>query len=184
MKSLFFPILALLVLSVGLVVHWRHYIPQLPERVVTHIGPSGKADQWTDKATFVRTSLLFFSFGPLVVPGIAAVSCLAIYKLPPAFVNVPHKEYWLSSREHRGEAAMIMIQFLLWFLFGVITLSYFGAIQALIMATLHPELNTNVENLSVMGLGLAFIFLQVGILLYRLYHPPIDEQNAEPLTLQ
>ena len=172
MKSLLFPVAALLLLTAGLVVHWREYTPQLPERMASHIDASGKANQWTDKSTFLHGTALFFTIGPLVVLAIAGLCCLAIYKLPASLVNVPRKDYWLATPERRGEVAMMTLQFMLWFLFGMITLLYFGVVHAMIMATLHPERNYNVENLTVFGLGLLFIFAQVGTLIYRLYHPP------------
>ena len=172
MKSLLLPIAALLLLTTGLVIHWREYTPQLPARMASHIDASGKANQWTDTATFLHSALLFFTIGPAVMLAITGLSCLAIYKLPAALVNVPRKEYWLSSPERRGEAAMLLTQFMLWFLFGMIALMYFGVVHAMVMATLHPERDYNKENLTVFGLGLFFIFAQVGVLIYRLFNPP------------
>jgi uncharacterized membrane protein len=183
MKSLLFPLAACLLLGAGLIVHWREYTPQLPDRVASHINASGKADQWTDKATFLRGAELFFTISPMAILAIAGLSCLAINTLPASLVNVPRKDYWLSTPERRGEAAMLTVQFMLWFLFGLIALMYFGVVHAMIMATLHPERDYNTEILTVFGLGLLFIFAQVGVLIYRLFHPP-GAEPAATTTLQ
>ncbi len=184
MKSLPFPVAALLLLTAGLVVHWREYTPQLPERIASHIDASGQANQWTDKATFLHGTVLFFTILARSWFWRSLRSCAARQSTNrrPLLVNVPRKDYWLATPERRGEVAMMTLQFMLWFLFGMITLLYFGVVHAMIMATLHPERNYNVENLTVFGLGLLFIFAQVGTLIYRLYHPPGSRVMANLTT--
>jgi uncharacterized membrane protein len=184
MKSLLIPISALLLLTAGIAIHWHTYAPLLPDRVVSHIDAGGKANQWMDRATFFRGTLLFLTISPAAILVLAGLGCLALYQLPPAFVNVPHKEYWLSSPERRGEVALLTLQFMLWFLFGMMVLMYFGAIHGVMMATLYPERNFNTENLTIFSLGLFFIIAQIATLLYRLYHPPTVDPAADPATLQ
>jgi uncharacterized membrane protein len=177
MKILLPPIVALLILAAGIVLHWEHYLPLLPECVASHIDASGKANQWTSKATFVTGARMFFALIPIMVLSLGAISLLAIRTLPPGLVNVPHKEYWLATPECREMLALLTLRFFLWFLFGLMALIYFGAINSLVMTTLHPEMNINQLNLPIFGFGLLFVFAKVGLLFYRLYRPPAGRRS-------
>jgi len=170
MKSLFFPMTALALLAVTIIVHWQHYVPLLPERMASHIDASGKANQWTDKATFLNGSRMFFLIVPVALLGLTALSALSVLYLPESMVNVPRKEYWLATPGRRQLAALLTIRFFLWFGFGLVALLYFGVIHAMVLATLDPETNFNYMGLPLFAFGLIFIFTQVGLLIYRLLH--------------
>jgi uncharacterized membrane protein len=179
MKSLILPGTALVLLAIGLVIHWQHFTPLLPERVASHIDTSGKANQWTDKATFLNGARTFFMIAPLAFLGLAAFSCLAVRYLPAALVNVPYKDYWLATAEHRQRAVVLVARFFLWFAFGLFGLMYFGVVHSMVMATLNPDRNANYADLPVVLLGVIFIFTQVGLLIYQLYHPPQGKRSRK-----
>ena len=172
MKTLLFPVVALLLLVMGMIMHWRHYIPLLPERVANHIDASGQANQWTDKKTFVDSARMFFAIGPLAFLGLGALGSVSFCYLPESMVNVPRKDYWLATPKRRQEAALLLFRFFLWFAFGMLSVLYFGAINSMVMTTLNPERNSNRLDLPLVALGVVFLLAQVGMLIYRLSHPP------------
>ncbi len=172
MKCLIVPLCALFVLAAGIALHWQRYMPLLPDRVATHIDASGQVNQWADKASFLNGTRMFLLITPLAVLALGTFCVMIICTFPPYLINTPRKDYWLSSAEHRWQAALITFRFFLWFLFGLLTIVYFGAIQALVVTTITPQVNTTSSSLLVVGLGMLFIFAQVGYLIYCLYHPP------------
>lgn len=172
MKCLIVPACALLVLAAGIALHWQRYMPLLPDRVAIHIDASGTVNQWTDKASFLNGTRMFLVIMPLVVLALGTFCGVVICTFPPYLINTPRKDYWLSSAEHRWQAALITFRFFLWFLFGMLTMIYFGAIQALVIATISPEVKSDSSSLLVFGLGLLFVFAQVGYLIYCLVYPP------------
>lgn len=172
MKSLVLPAIALLLLAIFIYYHWQHYVPLLPERVVAHIDSSGRVNQWIDKTSFVNGTRLFFAIVPVALSGLAALSYLGVRYLPRALVNVPNKDYWLSSPEHRRQAGLLVVRFFLWFIFGFVGLIYVGVVTSMFAATMHRDANSSYLDISVVLLGMFFIFIQVGLLIFRLFYPP------------
>lgn len=172
MKSLLLPAVALLLLAIVIYYHWQHYVPLLPERVAAHIDSSGEVNQWSDKTSFVNGTRLFFAIAPLALLGLGMLSYLGVRSLPRALVNVPNKDYWLSSRERRRQAGLLVVRFFLWFIFGFVGLIYFGVVNSMIAATIYRDANSGYLDISVVLLAMFFIFVQVGLLIFRLSYPP------------
>jgi uncharacterized membrane protein len=97
--------LVLLALNVG---HAIYYYPQLPEKVASHFGPSGRPDGWS-----TRTDFITFYLG---VAGILAVVFLGISfglsKIPVSLVNLPNKDYWFAE-ERKQKTIDFMFSYLL-----------------------------------------------------------------------
>jgi len=76
-----------------------HYYPQLPAVMASHFDGAGRPNGWQTKGAFFATAggvvlLLLLVF--LVLPP-------SLSRLPPRFVNLPHKAYWLAP-ERRAES--------------------------------------------------------------------------------
>lgn len=65
----------------------------LPERVATHFDLSGKPDGWTSRNIHLATQCGLMLFIGLVISLLAS----HLHRLPDRFVNLPHKEHWLSA---------------------------------------------------------------------------------------
>ncbi|NCO91627.1 MAG: DUF1648 domain-containing protein [Armatimonadetes bacterium] len=70
----------------------------LPDEVASHFGASGQPEGWSSRDSFVAMSLVTSSLCALLFWGTAL--CMA--KVPDAFLNLPHKEFWLAP-ERRQE---------------------------------------------------------------------------------
>lgn len=64
----------------------------LPDAVASHFGPGGRADGFTTRGAYVGLMLGVV----IVVPSLLAASSLVVRLLPPQFVNLPNKRYWLA----------------------------------------------------------------------------------------
>lgn len=87
-----------------------HYYPLLPERVVSHFGPTGRPDAWTTKKSF-------FEFQLILISGLVVIFSLLGWlttKLPPALINLPRKDYWLAE-ERRKTTLDLFTSFFFWF---------------------------------------------------------------------
>ncbi|HVH72958.1 MAG TPA: DUF1648 domain-containing protein [Candidatus Dormibacteraeota bacterium] len=123
-----FPLLALYA-----AVHFSRAYSQLPEVVASHFDGRGRATGWQTKTAllgvFVGVSVLVVVVG-FVIPKIIAA-------IPPPFINLPNKRYWLAP-EHLAETIAFLNGYFAWFacaLFLMLILTFDYAIQS----NLHPE---------------------------------------------
>jgi uncharacterized membrane protein len=87
-----------------------YYYPQLPETMASHFGPTGQADGWSSKASFMRIYLIII--GSVVTMAIFVLALLP--KIPASMINLPHKDYWLAP-ERRAESMAFIQRQMLWF---------------------------------------------------------------------
>ena len=97
----------LLLLCIG---HAVYYYPFLPDRVASHFGASGRPDAWSSKESFARIYFIVIAFIAVLFPGIG----LIFRKIPTSFINLPNKDYWLSTERKEETIAVLSRQFL-WF---------------------------------------------------------------------
>jgi hypothetical protein len=83
---------------------------KLPLRVASHFGTSGRPDAWSCKESFVNIYLIVVAFIALLFPGIG----LILRKIPVSLINLPNKDYWLSTERKEETIAVLSRQFL-WF---------------------------------------------------------------------
>jgi eukaryotic-like serine/threonine-protein kinase len=106
---------------------------QLPPKMASHFGVSGKADGWMSKPGF-------FLFDVLVGGGVWALVTFApgwMRAIPPEFVNVPNRDYWLAP-ERVDASLKKMAPWFRWL--AVWTLLLFAAVAELcIRANLAAE---------------------------------------------
>lgn len=90
----------------------------LPERIASHFGPSGAADSWMAKGTFVA----FLAGTDALVLGAIALALV----VPGQLLAVPHRDHWLANR-------VALRQKLLWWtgIFALITQVHLGAMLEL-----------------------------------------------------
>lgn len=67
---------------------------QLPERVASHFGSGGEADQWATRTDFLLSSTLVGLAVLVALP----LPALLLDRIPATLVNVPHRDYWLDER--------------------------------------------------------------------------------------
>lgn len=86
------PYLILLVLVVAYTFYILQTRTQLPDRVATHFDALGVANGWMTRDVLISSALKMGLGLPLVMAGV--FSLLRI--VPTRFINIPHREYWLS----------------------------------------------------------------------------------------
>lgn len=92
--------LALVVAGWGQAI-WQH--GQMPERVASHFNAAGTANGW-----MTRDEELGWQLGTItVVAALLQGIVLLQPKLPPEFVNVPHREYWFAPERRATSEAWI-----------------------------------------------------------------------------
>ena len=119
------PLTVMLLLAAVAAIQMTHYYPLLPERLAVHFGSSGEPDGWSSKGEFMVLFGAMEVFFVLFGVGLA----LALDRIPVAFINVRHKDYWFSP-ERREESLEFMKNQILWI--EAATLGFFVAIAQLI----------------------------------------------------
>jgi serine/threonine-protein kinase len=118
---------------VGGAIYFSSLYAQLPEVMTSHFNARGAPNGWQTKSAFFSV-LIGVSFLAAVVGfGIPRIITL----LPPEFINLPNKRYWLAP-ERRAETMDFLNSYFAWFgcaLFAVILIAINFAVQA----NFHPE---------------------------------------------
>jgi uncharacterized membrane protein len=122
MKTLQIPALMLTALCAAFLLFLAYSAPLLPERMASHFGGSGQANGWMNRDTDlcilgtvgVGMPLLFFILG------------LVIRLVPDQFINLPHREYWLSPEQRAATSEFISRQML-----------WMGCLMILFLAGIH-----------------------------------------------
>lgn len=81
----------------------------LPERVASHFGISGAADNWMDRTTY----LVFLAVWGLGLPCLFLSVGWMIRHLPAAVINLPRRDYWLAP-ERREETIADIERRMVW----------------------------------------------------------------------
>ena len=126
------PKVLFLLLAAYAAVHFSAYYSQLPEVVASHFDAHGMPNGWQTKSAFFSVLIGVSVLAAVIGFGIPRLIAL----LPPEYINLPNKRYWLAP-ERRGETMDFLNGYFAWFgcaLFAVILLTINFAIQA----NLHP----------------------------------------------
>jgi uncharacterized membrane protein len=78
-------------------------LPSLPARMATHFGPSGRADAWSSRGTY----LVFLAVVGLLLPLAIGALTARLGASRPQLLNVPGKEYWLAPERRREGVARL-----------------------------------------------------------------------------
>lgn len=162
MKSARAPILLLALLYAGFVALVWLTREQLPERVASHFGASGRADGWMSRDSHVRYVMTFGLVFPMVVPAI----CYCVRFLPAALINIPRREYWLAP-ERKAETTDYLFRHSLWL--GCLAVCFIAGSHWMVVdanLSIPPRLSTPLLA-SVAGGFIVGLVCWVGVLLRR-----------------
>jgi serine/threonine-protein kinase len=168
------PKLVFVLLAVWAAFYFSSLYAQLPEVMASHFNARGVPNGWQTKSAF---------FSVLVgVSVLAAVIGFAIPRvisaLPPEYVNLPNKGYWLAP-EQRAETMDFLTGYFAWFgctLFAVILISINFALQA----NLHPERRPDATPMFfVLASFLAFAIVGTIRMVKRFAPPPPDNSSLK-----
>lgn len=149
-------IVIFLIISAICVIHAFHYYPLLPNQVPSNFKMSGQPQSWTQKTEFMIVYLATVGVVALFFP----ILGLLLGKMPPKWINLPNKEYWLSP-ERKQETLDYMAWSTTWMGSGTllfVMLMFDGCFQA----ALNPG-NTTGNSITgaLVGGGLYLLFLTV-----------------------
>ncbi len=122
MKTIYLPLLVLVVLSIGFLVYVYYSSSELPERVATHFSFDGTPDGWMSR----DKHLLFFALFGIGISWFLACIGLVSRFIPTSFINLPNRDYWLSP-ERKHQTCLYMSRQMIWF--GCIMVLFFAGIQ-------------------------------------------------------
>ncbi len=126
MKTLHTPAIVLAALCLSFLVYLAWSAPLLPERVATHFGSGGQPNGWMSRSMH----LLFMGALGVGLPLVSAVLALVVRLVPARFINVPHREYWLSP-ERQSQTCTYISRQLLWL--ACLEVVFFAGMQFLIV---------------------------------------------------
>ncbi len=109
MKKNAVPIAVLGLLCAGYLIFIAGSASLLPERVATHFGVGGEANGWMSRSG----ALAFFGGLGVGLPLFFTVLSLMTGLVPARFVNLPHREYWLSP-ERRAQTRAYISRQMIW----------------------------------------------------------------------
>jgi len=144
----------------------EHYLPLLPRNVATHFGGGGIPNGWMSKGAFRAFYLGFL----LLMPGGMAVSGWLFRIIPPRFMNLPHKDYWLAPARREATLKSLQRDMSVFSLF--IALFIVGLHQLVIMANLADPVR--LDNGLIWSLAGALIAVVIGFAIrqYRRFRLP------------
>jgi len=130
----FTPKIAFVLASVVLIGHVVFHYADLPQTLAVHFDARGRPNGFASREAFLLMNIGIAAFFALMFWGVGFVQ-----RLSPRFVNLPHKDYWLSPA--RREASMAFITNWARWLFALAM-----ALNVLVMGSvLHANLKTPVE---------------------------------------
>jgi uncharacterized membrane protein len=124
MKKNAVPLVVLGFLCVGYLIFIAGSASLLPDRVAIHFGGGGEANGWMSRST----DLIFASGLGVGLPLFFVVLSLLTGLIPTRFVNLPHREYWLSPERRVQTCTYISLQ-MIWM--GCLTVLFLAGIHYL-----------------------------------------------------
>jgi uncharacterized membrane protein len=109
-KKTIAPVIAWISVCVLSIAQAVYYYPQLPDRVASHFGVSGRPDAWSSREDFL---IFYFVMVGIVIVVFTVLPYLASI-MPMSWVNLPNKEYW-SAPEREAETRSFLRYYPLWF---------------------------------------------------------------------
>ena len=94
----YLPLILLVALGLLSLMQAAYYHLQLPELVATHFDAAGRANGWMPRAHFFQYQVVFTLGFAAFFGSLAFVARI----FPDAWINLPHKDYWLAPA-HREE---------------------------------------------------------------------------------
>ena len=82
-----------------------YYTPRLPEILASHFGRTGSVNAWQTKTVFFPMELGIMVLAIVVSFGIPRI----IEAMPVSLINLPHKDFWLSSERRENTLAYMRV---------------------------------------------------------------------------
>jgi uncharacterized membrane protein len=174
MRGTRLPKLVFAVLAIGAAIYFSSCYAQLPDVMASHFDARGVPNGWQTKSAFFSVLIGVSVLAAVVGFGIPRLITL----LPPEYINLPNKRYWLAP-ERRPETMDFLNDYFAWFgcaLFAVILFTINFALQA----NLHPERRPDAAPIWYVLAGfLAFALLGTVRIFKRLGPPPRDNPSLK-----
>ena len=172
MRETRLPKLVFAALAIGAAIYFSSCYAQLPDLMASHFNVRGMPNGWQTKSAFFSVLIGVSVLAAVIGFGIPRLITL----LPPEYVNLPNKRYWLAP-ERRVETMDFLTGYFAWFgcaLFAVILLTINFALQA----NLHPERRPDATPMWYVLAGfLAFAIGGTVRILKRFGQPPRDNPS-------
>jgi len=133
----------------------------LPDTIASHFNASGQADGWSSKSSFFMLWALMIvvmnAWVPLTGP--------LIRKLPPSLVNIPNKNYWLSSPQRIEQLTAVIFTTMAGIFLGT---------NIIILVVMDYTIKVNLGQIAHLDTGLLLgatgliIILSIAYLIYKL----------------
>jgi uncharacterized membrane protein len=160
-----------LILLFLLLAFWQaaHYAPLLPERIASHFDAGGRVNGWSSKTDFFALNLAFVVGMALLFGGLTAW----LVRIPNAWINLPHKDYWLAP-ERRAATLATLQQQMEWLAAATVALLV-GITQLTIQANLDGGRAWPQDIFWLLFGGYLFVFMAWLVVLLRKWYakPPL-----------
>ncbi len=126
-----------------------YYYSQLPEEIASHFDSSGQPDGFSGKTEFyILWIIILFSVNIWV-----SLTNLIVKQIPPEYINIPNKKYWLENEERKNRLVQILFSSL-----GMI----FIATNILLIMVFHQIVISNLGgefDLNVSAIIIPYLFV-------------------------
>lgn len=163
MKSTVVPIVLLILSYAILFGYIAASYGEMPDKVASHFDLNGQPNGWMSRETCVAFTVAMGLIVPAAIIGAMAFAG----KIPVSFINLPHKEYWLTP-ERRQEALGTLLRYSLWL--AILTVLLLASAHWLIVQANQPGYNGHLETshlLGVMGVFVAATVTWIALLVRR-----------------
>jgi uncharacterized membrane protein len=168
------PKFVFVLLAVGAAIYFSSLYAQLPEVMASHFNARGTPNGWQTKSAFFSVLISVSVLAAVVGFGIPRV----IAAVPPHFINLPNKRYWLTP-ERRAETMDFLNGYFAWFgcaLFAVILIIINFAVQA----NFHPERLPDATPMWFVLAGfMAFAIVGTVRVIKRFGPPPAESSSSQ-----
>ncbi|MDA0831716.1 MAG: DUF1648 domain-containing protein [Planctomycetota bacterium] len=138
----------------------------LPDPVASHFNWQGQPDDHMSRTAH----LWFMSILGIALPALMIGIAMMIKYVPPSLVNIPHRDYWLST-EHVDETRELLMDQMVWLACGML-LFFVGVHQLVIHANSNQPVQ--LQNGPMIGLLVGALSLLVVwiVVFYRRFRIP------------
>lgn len=157
------PVFGALVLVALVQALWQY--TQLPPTVASHFNAAGQPNGWTTRGTHTAVHIFLVLLLAALLEGIARLN----RRLPDEYVNIPHREQWLSPENRAATHAWLTD--LLRTIGCILLLFFIGLFHQVYRANVAPRPLTLSTGALLFGLVVALTTL-LGVTLFRFRKPP------------
>jgi uncharacterized membrane protein len=143
-----------------------YYFPRLPAMVASHFDAAGTPNAFAPKSMFLELYVVVL----LVLAVISLVLPRVVLTVPPEYINLPNKDYWLAPARREATVEFFCDRFTV---FGAGTLALIVAFfQMAITANLTQQPFPSAMAFVTLGAYFAFAMIWLGSMLVRFSRLP------------